>query len=165
MLDTLGTSTELLLRLTTELAAAYVSTNNLAASEVPDTIKTIHQALAGLNNGFAEAETEPSSPAVPIRRSVTPDYLVCLEDGKKQKALKRHLRTAHNLSPGDYRKRWGLPGDYPMVAPNYGAVRSAISKKIGLGRRTAAKKARQPAAAGRNSAKPAVADSRRRRGR
>jgi predicted transcriptional regulator len=161
MPNTTGTSAEQLLRLTAELAAAYVGGNNLAASEVSDTIKAIHQSLAGLNNGLAEAE--PSSPAVPIRKSVTPDYLVCLEDGKKQKTLKRHLRTAHNLSPEDYRKRWGLPGNYPMVAPNYGAVRSAISKKLGLGRRTAAKSNGRPAATERRAARPAANGRRRRR--
>ena len=163
MPDTPGTSAEQLLRLTAELAAAYVGTNNLAANQLPETISAIHQSLASLSNGRAEAELSP--PAVPIKKSVTSDYLICLEDGKKQKALKRHLRTAHNLSPADYRKRWGLPGDYPMVAPSYAAVRSAISKKSGLGRRRAAKSARQPAAAGRHSAKPAAANGRRRHNR
>src|SRR6266404_4973684 len=141
MPDATVKSPEQLLRLTAELAAAYLSNNSPSISEIPDTITTIHQSLAGLRNGLAEAE--PSSPAVPIKKSVTSDYLVCLEDGKKQKALKQHLRTAHNLSPSDYRKRWGLPGDYPMVAPSYAAVRSAISKKIGLGRRPAAKSTRR----------------------
>src|SRR6266404_8494945 len=117
MPDATVKSAEQLLRLSAELAAAYFSNNSPAISEIPNTITTIHQSLAGLSNGLAEAE--PSSPAVPIRKSVTPNYLVCLEDGKRQKTLKRHLRTAHNLSPDDYRKRWGLPGDYPMVAPNY----------------------------------------------
>ena len=160
MPDTTGMSAEQLLRMTAELAAAYLSNNNPAVSEIPETISAIHQSLAGLNNGLAE--TEPSSPAVPIRRSVTPDYLVCLEDGKKQRALKRHLRTAHNLSPEDYRRRWGLPGNYPMVAPSYAAVRSAISKKIGLGRRTAAKSTRQPASKERRAASPAANERRRR---
>jgi predicted transcriptional regulator len=159
MPDTRGMSAEQLLRLTAELAAAYVSKSNLVASQLPETISAIHQSLASLSNGRAEAELSP--PAVPIKKSVTSDYLICLEDGKKQKALKRHLRTAHNLSPADYRKRWGLPGDYPMVAPSYAAVRAAISKKIGFGRLRAAKSARQ-LAAGRNSAKPTSAKVRRR---
>ena len=160
MPDTPGMSAEQILRLTADLAAAYVSKNNLAANQLPETISAIHQSLASLSNGRAESELSP--PAVPIKKSVTSDYLVCLEDGKKQKALKRHLRTAHNLSPGDYRKRWGLPGDYPMVAPNYAAVRSAISTKIGFGRRMAAKTTRQPAAAGRHSVKPTATNGRRR---
>src|SRR6266404_4359129 len=154
MPDTPGTSAKQLLRLTAELAAAYVGNSNLAANQLPETISSIHQSLASLSNGRAEAELSP--PAVPIKKSVTSDYLICLEDGKKQKALKRHLRTAHNLSPADYRKRWELPGDYPMVAPSYAAVRSAISKKIGLGRRTVAKSIGRPASKERRAANPAA---------
>jgi predicted transcriptional regulator len=163
MSNSTGMSAERLLRLTAELVAVYVGKNNLAANQLPETISAIHQSLGSLSNGRAEAELSP--PAVPIKKSVTSDYLICLEDGKKQKALKRHLRTAHNLSPGDYRKRWGLPGDYPMVAPSYAAVRSAISKKIGFGRRMAAKTRRQPAAAAQRPVKPTVANGRRRRRR
>src|SRR5262245_15430933 len=149
-IDTL--SAEDLIRMTTELAAAYLSNNNLAASQLPEVLKTIHGSLTALNTPLSEAEAAPPTPAVPIKKSVTPDYLVCLEDGKKLKMLKRHLRTAYNLSPDDYRKRWGLPADYPMVAPKYAALRSEFAKKIGLGR--SAKKER-PAAAESRSGKVA----------
>ncbi len=121
-----------LLELTTKIAAAHVANNPIAVTDVPGLIATVHQALAAL--GPEEAAAKPK-PAVPIKQSVTPEYIVCLDDGKKQKMLKRHLKTAHGMTPDDYRKRWGLPGDYPMTAPNYAAARSKLAKKIGLGRK------------------------------
>ncbi len=129
-----------LLELTTKVVAAHVSHNPIAVTDVPGLIATVHQALAAL--GPEEAASRPE-PAVPIKQSVKPEYIVCLEDGKKLKMLKRHLKTAYNMTPDDYRKRWGLPSDYPMVAPNYAAKRSELAKKIGLGRKSSAK-ARRP---------------------
>jgi predicted transcriptional regulator len=125
-------SAEELLRMTSEVTAAYVSNNPLAAAQLPEIIRTIHSSLAGLQSGGGGAE--PQAPAVPIKKSVHDEYIVCLEDGKKLKMLKRHLRTAYGLTPEEYRQKWGLPADYPMVAPNYAAQRSAFAKKIGLGR-------------------------------
>ena len=130
---------EELLRMTTEVAAAYVGNNSLPAAQLPDVIKTIHQSLAALNGAPAAAAAEPPTPAVAIKKSITPDYIVCLEDGKKLKMLKRHLRSTYNMTPDEYRHRWGLPADYPMVAPNYAAQRSAFAKKIGLGRTESSK--------------------------
>jgi len=130
-----------LLTLTADIAAAYVSNNTVQASDVPSVIQTIYRALAGV--GAAQAPTpEPQKPAVPIKKSITPDYLISLEDGKKYKSLKRHLRTQYNMSPDDYRAKWSLPKDYPMVAPNYAASRSALAKSMGLGRGGAAKGAK-----------------------
>ncbi len=119
------------LELASEIVSAYVSKNSLPASELPQLIRTVHEAL--IRPG--EAAAGPPEPAVPIKKSIRPDYIVCLEDGKKLKMLKRHLNTAYKLSPDEYRKRWGLPSDYPMVAPKYAAVRSELAKKIGLGRK------------------------------
>ena len=133
MPDTDTIPAEELLRMTTEVAAAYVSNNNLPSSQLPDVIRTIHESLAALS-GAPGAAAEPPTPAVAIKKSITPDYIVCLEDGKKLKMLKRHLRSTYNMTPDEYRHRWGLPADYPMVAPNYAAQRSAFAKKIGLGR-------------------------------
>ncbi len=118
-----------LLEHTTKIVAAHVSHNPIAAGDLPGVIATVHQALATLG-----PEPKPK-PAVPIKQSVKPEYIVCLDDGKKLKMLRRHLRTAYNMSPDEYRKKWGLPSDYPMVAPNYAAVRSDLAKKIGLGRK------------------------------
>jgi len=134
MPDTDTIPAEELLRMTTEVASAYVSNNNLPSSQLPDVIRTIHESLAGLSGAQAAAAVEPPTPAVAIKKSITPDYIVCLEDGKKLKMLKRHLRSTYNMTPDEYRHRWGLPADYPMVAPNYAAQRSAFAKKIGLGR-------------------------------
>ncbi len=132
-----------LLRLTSTIVGAHISNNPVAAAELPSVIVTVHQALATL--GPEEPAPKPN-PAVPIKRSVTPDYIICLEDGKKQKMLKRHLKTAHGMSPDKYRERWGLPRDYPMVAPNYAKTRSELAKKIGLGRKPGTKmKARRKA--------------------
>ena len=132
-----------LLELTTKVVAAHVTNNPIAVTDVPGLIATVHQALAAL--GPEEAAPRPE-PAVPIKQSVKPEYIVCLDDGKKLKMLKRHLRTAYNMTPDDYRKRWGLPRDYPMVAPNYAKQRSVPAKKIGLGRKAGTKmKARRKA--------------------
>lgn len=121
-----------ILRMTSDVVAAYLQNNPLPTAELPSVIQTIHGSLAALNNG-SESRSEPQKPAVSIRRSVTPDYIVCLEDGKKLKMLKRHLKTRYNMSPDEYRERWGLPADYPMVAPRYAQQRSELAKKIGLG--------------------------------
>ena len=125
---------EELLRMTTEVAAAYVSNNAVPAIQLSDVIRTIHGSLTALNHPGGSASQSPPTPAVPVKKSVTPDYIVCLEDGKKLKMLKRHLRSTYGLTPDEYRAKWGLPPDYPMVAPNYAKQRSAFAKKIGLGR-------------------------------
>jgi predicted transcriptional regulator len=132
-----------LLELTTKVVAAHVANNPIAVTDVPGLIATVHQALATL--GPEEPAPRPE-PAVPIKQSVKPEYIVCLDDGKKLKMLKRHLRTAYNMTPAEYRERWGLPRDYPMVAPNYAKKRSELAKKIGLGRKRGKKvKARRKA--------------------
>ncbi len=124
------------LRMAVDIVAAYVSNNSVTAAQVPEVISTVYGSLTSLDSGGGAAP-EPAKPAVSVRRSVTPDYIVCLEDGKKLKMLKRHLRAAYDMSPEEYRAKWGLPADYPMVAPNYAAQRSAFAKKIGLGRKRA----------------------------
>jgi predicted transcriptional regulator len=123
-----------MLRMTTEVVSAYVGNNSLPAAQIPDVIKTVYSSIASLNQE-AEAKEAPK-PAVAIRNSIKPDYIVCLEDGKKLKMLKRHLRTTYDMTPDEYRAKWGLPADYPMVAPNYAKQRSEFAKKIGLGRRS-----------------------------
>ncbi|WP_334164865.1 MucR family transcriptional regulator [Phenylobacterium sp.] len=130
-------SGEELLRLGAGIVAAYVSRNAVSAEAVPDIIRTVHHALEGLTKAGGGAQPQPEErpkPAVPIGRSVQHDYIVCLEDGKRLKMLKRYLRSRYNMSPDDYRRRWGLPPDYPMVAPAYAARRSDFAKQIGLGR-------------------------------
>lgn len=130
-----GPSGEELMRLGAGIVSAYVSRNTVAADAVPDIIRSVHQALQQLTGAAAPvAPEERPRPAVPIGRSVQHDYIVCLEDGKRLKMLKRYLRSRFNLSPEDYRRRWGLQPDYPMVAPAYAARRSDFAKKIGLGR-------------------------------
>ena len=126
-----------LLRLGAGIVAAYVSRNAVSAEAVPDIIRTVHQTLESLTKGGAAAPAQPEErpkPAVPISRSVQHDYIVCLEDGKRLKMLKRYLRSRYNMSPDEYRRRWGLAPDYPMVAPAYAARRSDFAKQIGLGR-------------------------------
>ena len=123
--------------LTAEIVAAYVGNNVVPVAELPALIKDVHTAMAGVVEGAVEEPKEELKPAVSVRRSVTPDYIICLEDGKKFKSLKRHLRTAFNLTPEQYREKWGLKPDYPMVAPNYANVRSEMAKRIGLGRKRA----------------------------
>lgn len=119
--------------MTSHVVAAYVGNNELQTAELGNVIQTVHGSLSALN-GHGEVTIEPQKPAISVRRSVTPDYIVCLEDGKKLKMLKRHLRTTYNMTPEEYRAKWSLPADYPMVAPNYAKQRSAFAKKIGLGR-------------------------------
>ncbi len=114
-----------------KIVSAYVSKNSLSSGELPQLIWTVHEALKSTD----QATSSPPVPAVPINKSVTPNYVICLEDGMKLKMLKRHLRNAYDMSPDEYRQRWGLPGDYPMVAPEYAARRSELAKKIGLGRK------------------------------
>ena len=135
-----GLSSAELLRMTSDVVAAYVRNNPLQTTELSGVIQTVHSSLAALNGVGGETKAEPAKPAVSIRRSVTPDYIVCLEDGKKLKMLKRHLRTTYDMSPEEYRAKWGLPADYPMVAPNYAKQRSAFAKKIGLGRSAKARR-------------------------
>jgi predicted transcriptional regulator len=122
-----------LLALTSDIVSSHVSNNSVAMADVPGLIEQVFHSLEKLAAPHIEPVAERPKPAVPIRRSITPDYIVCLEDGKKLKMLKRHLRTAYDLTPEEYRERWGLPADYPMVAPNYAAQRRTLAKKIGLG--------------------------------
>ncbi len=119
--------------MTTDIVAAYVAKNSVPASELPNLLTGVHQALCAVVAGVAAAQAPPPEPATPVSRSITPDYLVCLEDGQRFKSLKRHLRAKFDMSPEDYRRKWRLPADYPMVAPNYAAARSALAKKMGLG--------------------------------
>ncbi|WP_119461531.1 MucR family transcriptional regulator [Rhodospirillaceae bacterium SYSU D60014] len=121
-----------LLPLATDIVSAHLSNNTVAVSDLPQLIREVYQTLAMLG-GVQTPASERPTPVVPIKKSVMPDYIVCLEDGKKLKMLKRHLRTAYGMSPEEYRERWGLPPDYPMVAPNYAKQRSKLAKDIGLG--------------------------------
>jgi predicted transcriptional regulator len=132
--------------LAAEIAAAYVANNSIAPAEIPALLRSIHASLREIG-GAAPAEREepveaaaPPKPAVPIDKTVSPDHIVCLEDGQSFRSLKRHLGTAHNMTPQQYREKWGLPADYPMVAPNYAEARSEMAKKIGLGQRRRGKK-------------------------
>ena len=118
-----------------DVVAAYLSKNQVAATQIPEVINSVYNSLSTLDNTPAEPKPEVQKPAAPVRKSVTPDYIVCLEDGKKLKMLKRHLRTTYNMTPEEYRSKWNLPPDYPMVAPNYAKQRSEFAKKIGLGRK------------------------------
>jgi predicted transcriptional regulator len=124
-----------LLALTTEIVAAHVSNNTVAVSDLPQLINQVYQSLQNIGGSASPAQPDRPQPAVNPKKSVTPDYIVCLEDGKKLKMLKRHLKTAYNMTPEEYRERWGLPADYPMVAPNYAKQRSRLAKEIGLGTR------------------------------
>jgi predicted transcriptional regulator len=124
-----------LTRLTADVVAAYVSNNSVPAGQLADLIRSVHTSLSGLSTTPAEPRSEPLKPAIAVRKSVHPDYLICLEDGKKLKMLKRHLRSTYNMTPDEYRTKWGLPPDYPMVAPNYAQQRSDFAKQIGLGRK------------------------------
>lgn len=122
------------LRLTADIVASFVSNNEVAPEQLGDLIRTVHKTVGSLGQNSDLKSQEKPKPAVPINKSVNHDYIVCLEDGKKLKMLKRYLRSTYNMSPEDYRKRWGLPADYPMVAPAYAARRSEFAKRIGLGR-------------------------------
>jgi predicted transcriptional regulator len=121
------------IELTANIVSAYVSNNTVSSAEIPNLIGQVHSALKRVSSGQMNAPAEPLKPAVPIKRSVTPEYIICLEDGLKFKSLKRHLRTRYNMTPDQYREKWGLPPDYSMVAPNYAAARSQLAKQMGLG--------------------------------
>jgi predicted transcriptional regulator len=131
-----------LLALTTEIVASHVSNNEVRTDELPNLIQQVYSSLASAAPGAAKPEPELPQPAVAIKKSVMPDYIVCLEDGKKLKMLKRHLKTRYDMTPDEYRERWGLASDYPMVAPNYAAQRSELAKKIGLGTKGGRRKKR-----------------------
>ena len=123
---------------TAEIVAAYVAKNSVTQAELPKLINDVHRALSVVSTGApAREDVTEAKPAVTVKKSITSEYLICLEDGKKFKSLKRHLRSHYNLSPEQYREKWGLPADYPMVAPNYAQARSSLAKRMGLGRRAA----------------------------
>jgi len=140
-----GDMNEMLITLTSDIVTAHVSNNNVEVQDLPSLIENVYGALSGLGN-VPEAEVPPE-PAVSIRSSVKPDHIVCLEDGKKMKMLKRHLMTDHGMSPAEYRERWNLPADYPMVAPDYAEKRRELAKEIGLGRKPGQRRGRRKAAA------------------
>ena len=143
---------ENLVELAADVVAAYVSNNTVTLTELPSLIAQVHRALVASATGSVEKPVEAQTPAVSIKKSIQPDYIVCLEDGKKFKSLKRHLRTKYDLSPEEYRTKWGLPADYPMVAPNYAAARSQLAKSMGLGQqRRKAVAAPEPAKKGRKA--------------
>jgi len=131
MAENSGEST--FIQLTANIVSAYVSNNTVASGEIPSLINQVYSALRRVSSGQVAAVAEPLKPAVPVKRSITAEYIVCLEDGKKFKSLKRHLRTQYDMTPERYREKWGLPADYPMVAPNYAAARSQLAKEMGLG--------------------------------
>jgi predicted transcriptional regulator len=122
------------LRMTADIVASFVTNNKVTPEQLTDLIRSVHRTMDALTTGQEERAPEKLKPAVPINKSINNDYIVCLEDGKKLKMLKRYLRSTYNMSPDDYRRKWGLPADYPMVAPNYAARRSEFAKRIGLGR-------------------------------
>ena len=127
------TSPTQFIALTADIVSAYVSNNTVSASDIPNLINQVHLALLRVSGGQNETQPEPLKPAISVKKSITPEYIVCLEDGKKFKSLKRHLRTQYNMTPEQYRDKWQLPPDYPMVAPNYAAARSQLAKQMGLG--------------------------------
>ena len=122
-----------IIEMTADIVSAYVGNNAVAAHDLPTLIQSIHSALTGVTAAPEPVEAPPKEPAVPVKRSVTPEFLICLEDGRKFKSLKRHLRTKYNMSPDEYRAKWSLPKDYPMVAPSYAKARSDLAKQMGLG--------------------------------
>jgi predicted transcriptional regulator len=122
-----------IIEMTADIVSAFVSNNSVPATELPMLIQSVHRALSGVSITAEPVESAPREPAVPLKKSVNPDFIVCLEDGRKFKSLKRHLRTKYNMSPEEYRAKWGLPKDYPMVAPNYAKARSDLAKQMGLG--------------------------------
>jgi predicted transcriptional regulator len=142
MADSTGDSSSFI-ELTANIVSAYVSNNTVPSTDVPNLISQVHAALKRVSGGqAAAAPAEPLKPAVPIKRSVTPEYIVCLEDGQKFKSLKRHLRTRYGVTPEQYREKWGLPPDYPMVAPKYAEARSQLAKQMGLGQQRRRRKDR-----------------------
>ena len=151
MSDTLATSNYI--ELAADIVSAYVSNNSVPSGDLPSLISDVHSALRKVGGGTIEVPTEPPKPAVPVKKSVTPDYIICLEDGKKFKSLKRHLRTTYDMTPEQYRTKWNLPADYPMVAPDYAKARSELAKAMGLGQQR--KKSKAPVEAAANDAAPA----------
>jgi predicted transcriptional regulator len=141
--DSQASKTDELLKFASDIVAAYVANNPIPVSDIPGMIKSIHGTLGGLASGAIVDGTSSQKPAIPVKKSITPEYIVCLEDGKKLKMLKRYLRSRYNLTPEEYRAKWGLAPDYPMVAPNYAQQRSDFAKKIGLGRTAPATKGRR----------------------
>ena len=133
MSEASGRNSEVLIELTADVVAAYVSNNPVPVGELPNLIADVHAALGRVGGAPEQPVAEKQKPAVNPKRSVHDEYIVCLEDGKKFKSLKRHLRTQYNMTPEEYREKWGLPAEYPMVAPNYAEARSALAKKMGLG--------------------------------
>jgi predicted transcriptional regulator len=130
------------IELAADIVSAYVSNNSVPSGDLPSLINDVHLALVKVAGSGSEAPAEAPKPAIPVKKSITPDYIVCLEDGKKFKSLKRHLRTQYNMTPEQYRERWGLPADYPMVAPNYAKARSQLAKQMGLGQQRRKRRAR-----------------------
>ncbi len=126
-------NTSTLMELTASIVSAYVQHNSVPSAELPALIGQVHTALTRISGEYGEALGDAPSPAIPVKKSIAPDYIICLEDGKKFKSLKRHLRTHYNLTPEQYREKWRLGSDYPMVAPNYAAARSHLAKQMGLG--------------------------------
>ena len=126
--------------LTANIVSAYLRNHSVPAADIPALISQVHTALQRVSNGEPQASTEPLKPAVPVKKSINPDFIICLEDGKKFKSLKRHLRTQYNMTPEQYRDKWGLPPDYPMVAPNYAVARLQLAKKMGLGQQARKRK-------------------------
>ena len=124
--------------LTADVVSAYVGNNSVQAADIPALIQSVHAALSGVSAGGTEEPIVELKPAVPLKKSVTPDFIICLEDGKQFKSLKRHLATKYDMTPEGYRTKWGLPADYPMVAPNYAAARSELARKMGLGQQRSA---------------------------
>src|SRR5919206_3204260 len=133
------------IELTAEIVSAYVSNNPVPAADMPGLINQVHAALLRVSGGHVDTPPEPLKPAVSVKKSITPDHIVCLEDGKKFKSLKRHLRTQYNMTPEQYRDKWGLAPDYPMVAPNYAAARSQLAKQMGLGQQRRKRRVRAAA--------------------
>jgi predicted transcriptional regulator len=146
-----GTEMSDLVTMTADVVAAYVAQNTLSSAELPGLIQQIHATLQQVASGARQVPEQPLTPAVPVKKSVTKDYIICLEDGKRFKSLKRHLRSSFNLSPEEYRKKWGLAYDYPMVAPNYAQTRSELAKSMGLG--NLRQKAKQAASSGPRTAR------------
>jgi predicted transcriptional regulator len=138
MPDNSGTAS--FIGLTADIVSAYVSNNSVPATEIPALINQVHAALARVSTTRGEHSAEAAKPAVAVKKSITADFIVCLEDGKKFKSLKRHLRTQYSMTPEQYREKWGLPADYPMVAPNYAAARSQLAKQMGLGQQSRRRK-------------------------
>lgn len=141
--DTHLSRTDEILKLASDIVAAYVSNNPVPVADLPGMIKSVHTTLGGLTSATSSDTASTQKPAVPVKKSITPEYIVCLEDGKKLKMLKRYLRSRYSLTPDEYRTKWGLAADYPMVAPNYAAQRSEFAKKIGLGRSAPVTKGRR----------------------